>query len=90
VARRIASPVDWLTAHDWLTVEEACRLSGWDRETMIEIANAGGVDLDDAGHIAKDSLWEFQESCALVAHWNELCPMTSPQPSGSQQQRRQS
>jgi hypothetical protein len=32
---------------------------------------AGGVGLDDNGFIARDSLWDFQEACALVEHWDD-------------------
>jgi hypothetical protein len=56
---------------EWLTVEQACYLSGWDAAFMQEIIDACGVDLNDAGLIAKDSLWEFQETAALVLHWND-------------------
>jgi len=28
--RRVALPVDWLFAPHWLTVDQACLLSGWD------------------------------------------------------------
>lgn len=38
---------------------------------MLEITDEGGVDLDLAGLIEKRSLWEFQEACALVLHWND-------------------
>jgi len=38
---------------------------------MQETIDACGVDLNDAGLIAKDSLWEFQETVALVLHWND-------------------
>jgi hypothetical protein len=31
--------------------------------------DAGGVDLNDAGSIEKQSLWEFQKACAPVLHW---------------------
>ena len=69
--RRIAFPTDWIFYPDWLTVEQACHLSGWDTTSMLEIMDVGGVDLDDAERIHKDSLWDFQEACALVAHWND-------------------
>ena len=39
--------------------------------SMLEIVDAGGVDLNNAGIIEKQSLLEFQEACALVAHWND-------------------
>lgn len=67
--RRVATPVDWLFAPDWLTIEQACELSGWDPETMQEIIDEGGVDLNDAGLIEKQSLHDFQETLAEVLHW---------------------
>lgn len=70
-AARIATPVDWLFAPDWLSLGQACLLSGWDHGAMLEIVTDGGVDLDSAGRIEKRSLWEFQEALALVLHWND-------------------
>ena len=69
--RRVSLPVDWLFAPDWLTVEQACFLSGWDAASMLAIMAAGGVDLNDDGLIARDSLEDFQEACALVEHWDD-------------------
>jgi hypothetical protein len=69
--RRIASPVDWLFAPEWLTVEQACELSGWDSVSLLEIVAQGGVDVDDAGLIEKQSLYEFQETLAEVLHWDD-------------------
>ena len=60
-ARHIAFPTDWVFYPDWLTVEQACYLSGWDLDTMLEIVNVSGVDLNDDGLIEKQSLWEFQK-----------------------------
>ena len=68
---RIATQVDWLFAPDWLTVDEACFLSGWDRAAMHEIIDVGGVDLNDGGQIDKVTLWEFQETLSEVLHWDE-------------------
>jgi hypothetical protein len=68
VTRRVATPVDWLFAPDWLTVEQACELSGWGIESLQEIIDEGGVDLNDAGLIEKQSLYEFQEALAEVLH----------------------
>jgi hypothetical protein len=76
--RRIATLVDWLFAPQWLTVPEACRLSGWDRAAMLEIIDEGGVDLDDRGLIEKESLKEFNETLALVLHWDEGQTVTEP------------
>jgi hypothetical protein len=70
-AQRTASPVERLLAPGWLTVEQACFLSGWDTASMLEITDEGGVDLNLDGLIEKRSLWEFQEACALVLHWND-------------------
>jgi hypothetical protein len=69
--QRIVTPVDWTFAPEWLTVEQACFLSGWDIDTMLETAGEGGVDLNLDGLIEKESLHEFQEACALVLHWND-------------------
>ena len=68
--KRTASPVEWAFAPDWLTVEQARYLSGWDAASMLEIMDVGGVDLNHDGLIEKQSLGEFQEACALVLHWN--------------------
>lgn len=67
--RHVATPVDWLFAPDWLTVEQACTLSGWDTASLLEIVDEGGVDLNNAGLIHKGSLLEFQETLAEVLHW---------------------
>ncbi|MBN1811278.1 MAG: hypothetical protein JXA14_05535 [Anaerolineae bacterium] len=68
---RIITPVTWIEAPAWLTIEEACYISGWDRASMLEIIGEGGVDLNDDGLIEKESLYEFQECLALVLHWND-------------------
>jgi hypothetical protein len=68
---RIATPVDWLFAPDWLTLEQACFLSGWDQDSMLEIIKEGGVDLNLEGLIEKRSLHEFQECLAEVLHWED-------------------
>lgn len=65
----IATPVDWLFAPDWLTIQQACELSGWDTASLLEIVDEGGVDVNDAGLIQKQSLYEFQETLAEVLHW---------------------
>ncbi|NLF03351.1 MAG: hypothetical protein GX601_20510 [Anaerolineales bacterium] len=67
--QRVITPVVWLEAPDWLTIEDACYLTGWDAAAMQEIISEGGVDLNDEGLIAKDSLYEFQEALLLVVHW---------------------
>ncbi len=38
---------------------------------MCEIIAVGGVDLNSDGRIEKRSLYEFQESVALVEHWDD-------------------
>jgi hypothetical protein len=69
--QRVATTLDWVFAPEWLTIEQACFLSSWDRDGMLEIVDEGGVDLNDEGLIERESLYEFQESLALVLHWNE-------------------
>jgi len=66
---RVVTPVSWLFAPEWLRVEEACHLSGHDRETMLWMVADGAVDTDLDGLICKRSLYEFQEALALVLHW---------------------
>jgi hypothetical protein len=70
-APRTVTPIAWMEAPQWLTVEEACRLSGWDELSMLEIIDEGGVDLNDEGLIEKESLYEFQQCLALVLHWHD-------------------
>jgi len=65
------TPVVWYGAPEWLAVEQACTRSGWDRGSMLEIIDEGGVDLHNDRRIGKRSLYEFQESVALVEHWND-------------------
>jgi excisionase family DNA binding protein len=62
--------VDWIFAPEWLAVEQACELSGWDPGSLLEIMAQGGVDVDEAGLIEKQSLYEFQETLAEVLHWD--------------------
>jgi hypothetical protein len=66
-----ASIYEWLSAPAWLTVDEACQLSGHNRGVMLHIVEAGGVDLDEAGLIEKQSLWDFQDALELVLSWGE-------------------
>jgi hypothetical protein len=63
-----ATGIDWAFAPDWLTLEEACFLSGHDRGTLLSIIDEGGVDLNADGLIEKRSLWEFQTTLAEVLH----------------------
>jgi hypothetical protein len=67
----VATGIDWAFAPDWLTIEQACFLSGHDREAMLEIIEVDGVDLNVEGLIEKCSLWEFQEALVLVRHWHD-------------------
>jgi hypothetical protein len=69
---RVASGIDWAFAPDWLTIEEACFLSGHDRGAMLEIIAEDGVDLDDDGLIDKRSLWEFQEALVEAPRWRSM------------------
>jgi hypothetical protein len=63
------TPVTWAFAPDMSTLEEACTLSGYDRGFMLQVIEADGVGLDDAGRIEKKSLWEWLEVSAEFAHW---------------------
>jgi hypothetical protein len=60
-----------MEAPEWLTVQEACRLSGWDSLSMLEIMSDGGVDVNTEGRIDKQSLYDFQQCLALVLHWHD-------------------
>jgi hypothetical protein len=62
MGKRVAFPTDWLFCLDWLTLEQACYLSGWGEDAMLQIIDEGGVDLNTGGLIEKQSLWEFQEA----------------------------
>lgn len=56
--------LDWVFAPNWLTVAEACFLSGWSSDQMAEIVAERGVDLDDDSLIEKQILYEFQGALA--------------------------
>ena len=60
-----------MEAPQWLPVQEACRLSGWDGPRMFEIIGDGGVDVNAEGLIEKESLRDFQQCLALVLHWDD-------------------
>ena len=62
VASRVFTPVCWIEAPEWLTLQEAAFLSGFDDETLGVVIAEGGVDLNYAGLIAKDSLYEYREA----------------------------
>ena len=66
---QMATLVTWGYAPNWLTIEEACELSGHDLDTMRQIIDVDGVDLNEDGLIEKRSLHDFQESLALVLNW---------------------
>jgi len=71
---RIVTPVTWLAAPEWLTVQEAAELSGHDRGVLHWMIRDGAVDTKLEGDIyliEKVSLWEFQEALAEVLHWWE-------------------
>jgi hypothetical protein len=68
---RIVTPVTWLAAPEWLTVDEACHLSGRDRGTLLFWVSDGDVDTNVDGLIAKDSLHEMLEALVLLAHWDD-------------------
>ncbi|MFW6116264.1 MAG: hypothetical protein ACOC6F_00920, partial [bacterium] len=70
-APRTVTPVAWMEAPQWLTVRQACRLSGWDEPSMLEIVRDGGVDVNTEGQIEKQSLYDFQQCLALVLHWDD-------------------
>jgi hypothetical protein len=71
-ATRIITPVTWLAASDWLTIQQAMALSGHDADTVKWLILDGGVDAKRDGDtwlIDKASLHEFQEALAEVLHW---------------------
>ena len=63
--------VDWAFAPQWLSFDKACFLSGHSTDEMLDIIAVDGVDLDDAGQIERESLWQFLEAEVLVAHWDD-------------------
>jgi hypothetical protein len=66
--------VDWAFAPDWLTIEQACFLSGHDREAMLEIIEVDGVALNVEDLIEERSLWEFQEALARLVYKRRTNP----------------
>ena len=68
---RIVNGVTWAFAPDWLTVSQACELSGYDRGFMLQVIEVDGVDLDNSGRIEKRSLWEWLEVSAEIDHWDD-------------------
>ncbi|HEY76225.1 MAG TPA: helix-turn-helix domain-containing protein [Thermoflexia bacterium] len=61
--------VTWAFAPEWLTVEEASRLSGYSVNTIAWLAREGAIDIADGTEllIEKESLREFQESLLEIA-----------------------
>ena len=57
---KVATGIDWALAPEWLTIEEACFLSGHDWSEMLAIIDEGGVDLNLEGLIEKRSLRGFR------------------------------
>jgi hypothetical protein len=71
-ATRIVTPVTWLAAPEWLTVQQAVELSGHDEDTVKWLILDGGVEARQDGDtwlIGKASLHEYQETLALVLYW---------------------
>jgi hypothetical protein len=68
---RIVNGVTWAFAPDWLTIEEACFLSGRNRDYLLQVLDVDGVDLNDEGLIEKRSLWEWLETSVEIDHWDE-------------------
>lgn len=79
---RVITPVVWLEAPDWLTLEGVSFLTGYDVATVHWLADDGAFDLRDDGLIDKASVREFQEAL-LEVQW-----LTSPPLSGLQPKRR--
>ena len=75
-SRRIATGVDWVFAPEWLTIPQACALSGRSAMEMLDIIEVDGVDLkDDEVNILieKQSLYDYLETCIEVAHILNQC-----------------
>ena len=71
--RAIPSLVSWIFAPEWLTLQEAEHLSGFDRGLLQELIEDGGVDAERFGDrwlIEKRSLREYQDALELVANWD--------------------
>jgi hypothetical protein len=72
MGRKVAFWSDWLFYPEWLTIEQACYLSSYDTDTMLEIIAVDGVDLRAGDNlIEKRSLWEWTEVAAELAHWQD-------------------
>ena len=72
MGREVAPWSDWLLFPEWLTLAQACYLSGYDVDTMLEIINVDGVKVREGdGLIEKQSLRDWQEVCAELADWDD-------------------
>jgi hypothetical protein len=72
MGREAAPRSDWLHFPEWLTLAQACYLSGYDVDTMLEIINVDGVKVREGdGLIEKQSLWDWQEVCSELADWDD-------------------
>ena len=67
----VVTPIAWMEAPQWLTAQEAYRLSGWAGPTMPEIVVHGAVDVNAERLIEKENLRDCQECLALVLHWDD-------------------
>ena len=66
---RVITPVSWLAAPEWLTIEEACYLSGHDEATMRYLILDGNVESkyhDGAWLVDKWYLHEYHETLLEV------------------------
>jgi hypothetical protein len=71
-----------MEAPEFLTPEEASRLTGHSTDVidcMIDDDAVGLVGDGDGLLIERRSLCEFQESLALVLHWNRKLPWRQPE-----------
>jgi hypothetical protein len=71
---RIVTPVSWIAAPEWLSVEQASELGGHDPEVLEELIWEGGLEAkqeDDTWTIERESLHDFQECLWLVQHWKD-------------------
>ena len=71
---RIITPISWVAAPPWLTIPEACRLSGHDEATVNWLIREGGVDArrdGDTWLIDKWALHDYQETLLEVLQWDD-------------------
>jgi len=71
---RIVTPVAWMEAPEFLTPEEASRLTGHSIAIIGWLIDDDAVELVEGGNgffIENQSLFEFQERLALVQHWDD-------------------